>query len=44
MRTSYIICGALLLNAGCSVGPNYRRPEIAVPGEYRRVPPSDKAI
>jgi NodT family efflux transporter outer membrane factor (OMF) lipoprotein len=28
-----------LLAAGCSVGPKYQRPDVAVPSEYRETPP-----
>lgn len=35
-RTSlWGLCAALLLLAGCTVGPNYKRPVVNVPGTYR---------
>ena len=33
-RASLAVLFALLL-AGCAVGPNYKRPAVAVPGQYR---------
>src|SRR6476661_307993 len=29
----------LFLAAGCAVGPNYSRPKVDVPGQYRGLPP-----
>ena len=35
MRTSLVMAGALvLLAAGCTVGPNYQRPEVKVPAQW----------
>jgi multidrug efflux system outer membrane protein len=34
MRAAYIAAAAALL-AGCAVGPNYKRPQVAVPGSFR---------
>ena len=33
----------LLLLAGCAVGPNYKRPGVAVPGDYRHAPAAGAA-
>jgi multidrug efflux system outer membrane protein len=30
-----LFCGVLLCLAGCSVGPNYKRPAVTVPTAYR---------
>ena len=37
MSKSTAIVLSLLLTAGCAVGPNYRRPSVRVPGEFRTV-------
>lgn len=42
MRTAILICGALLL-AGCRMGPNYSRPAIPVPQQYRGAPNGEAA-
>jgi multidrug efflux system outer membrane protein len=40
MRTKFISTAALLLTlSGCKVGPNYQRPTVDVPGQYRGVAP-----
>jgi multidrug efflux system outer membrane protein len=40
MRTSYIaISLAAALLAGCTVGPNYKRPQVAVPANFRAPAP-----
>ena len=35
-RCAYLL--PLLLLAGCTLGPNYRRPSVTVPGQYRGAP------
>ena len=35
MRRRALVPAALLLLAGCTVGPNYRRPEVSVPPDFR---------
>ena len=45
-RRPYLLAPLLLLGlAGCTVGPNYKRPSVDVPGAYRGVAPdaSDKS-
>ena len=44
MRRRWLIVasGALLL-AGCTVGPNYHRPQIAVPDQFRNAQPATEA-
>ncbi|MGD0013327.1 MAG: efflux transporter outer membrane subunit [Bryobacteraceae bacterium] len=32
-----------LLLAGCAMGPNYRRPAVSAPGQYRGAPPNSSA-
>ncbi|HIF98256.1 MAG TPA: efflux transporter outer membrane subunit [Myxococcales bacterium] len=32
-----ILCAALLLQTGCAIGPNYKRPTVEVPDNYRNV-------
>jgi outer membrane protein, multidrug efflux system len=36
-----LLSGALLCAAGCSVGPNYKRPAASVPASFRGVSPSE---
>jgi outer membrane protein, multidrug efflux system len=44
MRSSYIAIGtAALLLAGCTVGPNYRRPQIESPAAFRAPAPLPQA-
>ena len=33
----------ILITCGCAVGPNYRRPQVYVPGAYRGAPPQEAA-
>ncbi len=40
MKIKIPIAAALLLTvAGCKVGPNYKRPVVDVPGQYRGLAP-----
>jgi len=39
MRYSYLAIAAAALLAGCAVGPNYKRPQVAVPGNFRAPEP-----
>ena len=40
MRTSYLaIALAVLVASGCTLGPNYRRPQVAVPANFRAPAP-----
>ncbi len=44
MRTRVFIAPLLLLAlSGCKVGPNYKRPVLDVPGQYRGLAPSPVA-
>jgi multidrug efflux system outer membrane protein len=38
-RCVVLLAAAALLNVGCTVGPRYKRPTVAVPGSYRGVVP-----
>src|SRR2546430_6424987 len=38
-RKEIFVVGFLLLLSGCAVGPNYKKPAVPVPPEYRGVPP-----
>src|SRR5207245_3497941 len=38
-RKEIFIVGFLLVLSGCAVGPNYKKPAVPVPPEYRGVPP-----
>jgi multidrug efflux system outer membrane protein len=35
MKPSTFLLSAVLLASGCTVGPNYKRPAVSVPGSYR---------
>jgi outer membrane protein, multidrug efflux system len=35
MKPPILLCSVALLASGCTVGPNYKRPTVAVPGLYR---------
>src|SRR5262249_20777196 len=39
MRTAVFPLLAVLFSAGCAVGPNYRRPQIATPSSFRAPEP-----
>lgn len=39
LRRYWLVALALLLLPGCEVGPNYKRPPVAVPGGYRGLAP-----
>ena len=40
MRTRILAAATLLLTlSGCKVGPNYKRPAVDVPGQYRGLAP-----
>lgn len=39
MRRTILAVGVLTL-CGCAVGPNYKRPQLALPGEFRGAPPA----
>src|ERR1700692_2736289 len=42
MRALFII--PFLALAGCVVGPNYNRPQVAIPEQFRGSPPSNPSI
>jgi multidrug efflux system outer membrane protein len=39
IRNHWIVAIALLMLTGCTVGPNYKRPPVTVPGGYRGLAP-----
>jgi multidrug efflux system outer membrane protein len=43
MRNCTALLSAALLVSGCTVGPNYKRPAVAVPTSYRGVAPDETA-
>lgn len=43
MRKLIPFLSLILFTTGCAVGPNYRRPKVDVPGEYRAASPPDTA-
>ena len=40
---SFIFCAVLIFQAGCAIGPNYKRPKSEVPETYRNVLPAEEA-
>jgi outer membrane protein, multidrug efflux system len=42
-RSVVLLAAAALLNVGCTVGPRYKRPTVAVPGSFRGVAPEQAA-
>ena len=42
-RCVVLLSAAALLNVGCTVGPRYKRPTVAVPGSYRGAAPEQAA-
>ncbi len=43
MTSRLFLLSAALLLSGCTVGPNYKRPTVAVPGSYRGTIPDEAA-
>ena len=43
MRKLIPFLSLILFTTACAVGPNYRRPKVDVPGEYRGASPQDAA-
>jgi multidrug efflux system outer membrane protein len=43
MKLSVFLLSTTLLASGCTVGPNYKRPTVAVPGSYRGTIPEQAA-
>ena len=43
MKPLTLIVALMLVGAGCTVGPNYKRPTVDVPGSYRGSAPSSQA-
>ncbi len=43
MKARTLLLAVPLLVAGCAVGPNYKRPQVAVPDQYRTTPPNPNA-
>lgn len=43
MKKPVALLSAVLLSAGCAVGPNYKRPALSVPDSYRGLTPEDTA-
>ena len=43
MKNSIVLLTLIFFMSGCTVGPNYKRPKVDVPGAYRGVPPEETA-
>ena len=43
MRTKALLMASLFSLCACTVGPDYKRPQVSVPGQYRGLPPSGQA-
>ena len=43
MNHRLVLLSVTLLTSGCTVGPNYKRPIVAVPGSYRGMIPEQTA-
>ena len=43
MKTFTALLALMLFATGCTVGPNYKRPTIDIPGQYRGAAPSAEA-
>jgi outer membrane protein, multidrug efflux system len=43
MKFSVFLLSTILLASGCTIGPNYKRPTVAVPGSYRGTIPEQAA-
>jgi len=43
MKTSIILFTLILFTSGCTVGPNYKRPKVDVPGAFRGAPSQEAA-
>ena len=37
------VCGVLVLLAGCTVGPNYKRPQVDLPGQFHGAQPDPRS-
>lgn len=43
MRSAIVFLTLIFFMSGCTVGPNYKRPKVDVPGAYRGAPPQEEA-
>jgi multidrug efflux system outer membrane protein len=41
MRIFIAVLGVAIFGSGCTVGPNYKKPTVQVPGTYRGLPPEE---
>ena len=44
MKPPILLFSVALLASGCTVGPNYKRPTVAVPGLYRGTVSTEAAL
>src|ERR1035438_3876888 len=44
MRSACAVACLLVVLAGCAVGPNYKRPAVQTPAQYRQPAPADAAL
>jgi len=43
MKTPIVLFTLILFTSGCTVGPNYKRPKVDVPGAFRGAPSQEAA-
>lgn len=43
MKSAIVFLTLIFVMSGCTVGPNYKRPKVDVPGAYRGAPPQEEA-
>lgn len=43
MKSAIVFLTLMFVMSGCTVGPNYKRPKVDVPGAYRGAPPQEEA-
>ena len=44
MKNAIVVLALILFTSGCTVGPNYKRPKVDVPGGFRGAPSQEVAV
>src|SRR5262245_41879153 len=44
MKNAIVLLALILFTSGCTVGPNYKRPKVDVPGGFRGAPSQEVAL